>query len=54
MREAIAIAERLNDAVAMADCQGDLGTIFRSEGRMSDALLNQKKQFDFARGRGKC
>ncbi|XP_038053496.1 tetratricopeptide repeat protein 28-like [Patiria miniata] len=52
MREAIAIAERLNDPIAVADRQGDLGTIFRSEGRTSDALLYQKKQFVFASGRG--
>ncbi|XP_022094203.1 tetratricopeptide repeat protein 28-like isoform X2 [Acanthaster planci] len=52
MREAITIAEGLNDPVAVADRQGDLGTIFRSEGRTSDALLYQKKQFVFARGRG--
>ncbi|XP_033639002.1 uncharacterized protein LOC117299561 [Asterias rubens] len=52
LREAIAIAERLEDHVAVADRHGDLGTIFRSEGRFADALTHQKKQFVFANQRG--
>ena len=53
LREAIAIAERLEDPVAVADRHGDLGTTFRSEGRFTDALTHQKKQFVFAKQRGK-
>ncbi|XP_033646296.1 G-protein-signaling modulator 1-like isoform X2 [Asterias rubens] len=52
LREAIAIAERLEDPVAVADRHGDLGTTFRSEGRFTDALTHQKQQFVFAKQRG--
>ncbi|XP_033639680.1 tetratricopeptide repeat protein 28-like [Asterias rubens] len=52
LREAIAIAERLEDPVAVADRHGDLGTTFRSGGRSTDALTHQKKQFVFAKQRG--
>ncbi|XP_033639923.1 G-protein-signaling modulator 1-like [Asterias rubens] len=52
LREAIDIAEPLEDPVAVADRHGDLGTTFWSEGRFTDALTHQKKQFVFAKQRG--
>ena len=53
LRESIAIAEALNDTVAVADRQGDLGTVYRSEGRTADALQYQQKHYQFAKMRGK-
>ena len=37
----------------MADRQGDLGTVYRSEGRIADALQYKQQHYQFAKMTGK-
>ncbi|XP_013401212.1 tetratricopeptide repeat protein 28 isoform X2 [Lingula anatina] len=52
MREAISIAKKMGDKAREAERHCDLGTIYRSEGRIADALEHQRKLYDFALERG--
>ncbi|XP_076327104.1 tetratricopeptide repeat protein 28-like isoform X5 [Tachypleus tridentatus] len=53
LRESIRIAQSLGDKVAEYDRATDLGNVYRSEGRISDAIKHQSRHMTFAFQRGK-
>eukprot|EP00058_Branchiostoma_floridae_P025159 XP_002610649.1 hypothetical protein BRAFLDRAFT_65840 [Branchiostoma floridae] len=52
LREAVSIATALGDEIQAAGRYGDLGNVYRSEGRTAEALQEQEKQYSFALRRG--
>ncbi|XP_076327100.1 tetratricopeptide repeat protein 28-like isoform X2 [Tachypleus tridentatus] len=52
LRESIRIAQSLGDKVAEYDRATDLGNVYRSEGRISDAIKHQSRHMTFAFQRG--
>ncbi|XP_019625622.1 PREDICTED: tetratricopeptide repeat protein 28-like isoform X2 [Branchiostoma belcheri] len=52
LREAVSIAEDMGDPIQAASRYGDLGNVYRSEGRTAEALQEQEKQYNFALLRG--
>ncbi|XP_013786947.1 tetratricopeptide repeat protein 28-like [Limulus polyphemus] len=52
LRESIRLAQSLGDKVAEYDRATDLGNVYRSEGRISDAIKHQSRHMAFAFQRG--
>ncbi|XP_078590695.1 uncharacterized protein LOC144870439 isoform X2 [Branchiostoma floridae x Branchiostoma japonicum] len=52
LREAVSIATALGDEIQVASRHGDLGNVYRSEGRTAEALQEQEKQYSFTLRRG--
>ncbi|XP_066282948.1 tetratricopeptide repeat protein 28-like isoform X5 [Branchiostoma lanceolatum] len=52
LREAVSMATEMGDEIEAAGRHGDLGNVYRSEGRTAEALQEQEKQYSFALQRG--